>query len=120
MRTLAALLSVLLLSLPIAGSLPVLCGNTAVGKDEMPRCCCHKAPDCKGDQLNALCCLPEKGPASASLPQVTMPAPVPAPELPALTRLAPVLTLHLSAFHPAIPPGAYHPALYVLHQSYRI
>ena len=120
MRTLVALLSVLLVSLPCAGSLPVLCGDHHTPADEAPSCCQRQARTCNPGQTSTFCCTDQTVPTPLPLSQVSMPTPAPAPELPVLAVPTPVFALRLSSFHPAAPPGASRPALYLLHQAYRI
>ena len=120
MRVLVALLSALLVSLPCAGSLPALCGDRSAPADEAPSCCQHQAHACSPNQPVSYCCPGEAAPTPLPLAQVTMPAPLPAPELVAIAMPGPIFTSRLAVFHPATPPGSYRPALYLLHRSYRI
>lgn len=120
MRILVALLSALLVSLPCAGSLPALCMDKSISVDELPSCCQHQAHACKPGQPNSYCCPDAAAPKPLPLSQITMPAPVPAPEWASIDLPAPIFTPRLAVFHPATPPGLYRPALYLLHHSYRI
>lgn len=119
MRILAALLSALLVSLPCAGSLSARCTDQCVQVDERPSCCQHQAHACKPDQPDSYCCPAEAAPKAQPVSQITMPAPVPAPELAAIDLPGSFTAPRQVLTYSASPPGAFSPALYLLHRSYR-